>query len=63
MLTPRENTFYRKKKKKEKILRGGSNPRRCIKQDSEPNELLRPPKMGSDPGSTTIGEDDLQLGL
>ena len=27
------------KKKKKKKLRGGSKPRRCIKQDSEPNTL------------------------
>ena len=44
MLTPREKSPLPEKKKI--FLRGGSNPRRCITQDSEPNtlptELLRP---------------------
>ena len=39
MLTPRKNLLYRR-------LKGGSNPRRCIMQDSGPNalpiELFRP---------------------
>ena len=35
MLTPREKSPLPEKK----ILRGGWNPRRCIKQDSEPNTL------------------------
>ena len=35
MLTPREKSPIPKKK----FLRGGSNPRRCIKQDSESNTL------------------------
>ena len=35
MLTPREKSPLRKIF----ILRGGSNPRRCIKKDSEPNTL------------------------
>ena len=43
MLTPKEkNPLYQK-------LRGASNPRRCITEDSEPNtlptELFRPPIM------------------
>ena len=46
MLTPRENPLYRR-------LRGGSNPRRCISQDSEPNTLpterFRPPLHGHSP--------------
>ena len=46
MLTPRKKPLYRR-------LRGGSNPRRCIKQDSEPNtiptELLRPPYSCTSP--------------
>ena len=35
MLTPREKSPLSEKI----LLRGGSNPRRCIKQDSEPNTL------------------------
>ena len=47
MLTPREKSPL-----PEKIhLRGGSNQRRCMKQNSQPNtqpaELLQPPKRGS----------------
>ena len=36
MLTPREKSSLPGKKI---LLRGGSNPRRCIKQDSQPNTL------------------------
>ena len=48
MLTPREKSPV-----PQKILpRGESNPRRCIKQDREPNtlptELFRPPDPGAD---------------
>ena len=35
MLTPREKSPIPEKI----LLRGGSNPRRCVKQDSEPNTL------------------------
>ena len=37
MLTPRGKYPLPEKKI---LLRGGSNPRRCVKQDSEPNALL-----------------------
>ena len=52
MLTPEGKKQKNKKKLYWKILlRGESNPRRCIKQDSEPNtlqtELFRPPQDNS----------------
>ena len=47
MFTPRKNPFYRR-------LKGGSNPQRCITQDSEPNtlptELYQPPTGIPDSG-------------
>ena len=65
MLTPRAKSPQpgkKKKKKKKKNLRGGgSNPRRCIKQDSEPNtlptELFWPPQ----PGISFTGKEGTSL--
>ena len=45
MLTPREKSSLPEKN----LLRGGSNSRRCVKQDNEPNtlpvELFGPPSL------------------